>query len=222
MQKIAQNVITLTARSLAKALDTAEQVLREDGVIALPTDTVYGLACRAQSTVAIQRIYDIKRRVTQKPVAICVANVRDLYRWVHVTVPEQMLHELLPGPVTIVFNRKPTLNAALNPHLTRVGVRIPDHEFVRQLCERLNEPLALTSANLSDTGASASTHEFQDLWPLIENVFDGGQLGDVDPDRLGSTVIDLSIPNHFSVIRDGCAIKQVMQVMHKNFLTSLN
>jgi tRNA threonylcarbamoyl adenosine modification protein (Sua5/YciO/YrdC/YwlC family) len=222
MQTIVQQAFRTNLQACEQALISAEVTLRSDGVIALPTDTVYGLACRAQSSTAIQRVYHIKRRAAQKPLAICVANVIDLYRWVHVPVPESLLHELLPGPVTLVFTRQSALNPLLNPRLVRVGVRIPDHAFVRQLCERLDEPLALTSANLSDSGATSSTHEFRDLWPLVDRVFDGGCLGDVDPERLGSTVIDLSVPDHFTIIRDGCALKRVLQVMHKNGLKPLS
>jgi tRNA threonylcarbamoyl adenosine modification protein (Sua5/YciO/YrdC/YwlC family) len=217
-----QQVFNSSGKSCTSALTNAENVLKSNGVIALPTDTVYGLACLAQNTVALQRVYDIKRRVAYKPVAICVANVSDLYRWVHVSVTESLLHELLPGPVTLVFNRKSTLNPNLNPHLSRVGVRIPEHDFVRLLCQQVDQPLALTSANLSNNGATASIEEFQDLWPHVNIVFDGGYLGEVDPERLGSTVIDLSTANHYQIIRDGCALKQVLQVMHRNGLTSLD
>ena len=65
------------------------------------------------------------------------------------TVSSQLLSELLPGPVTVVFERTVGLNPDLNPGTSLVGIRVPNHGFVREICEKCAEPLALTSANIS-------------------------------------------------------------------------
>ena len=65
------------------------------------------------------------------------------------TVSSQLLSELLPGPVTVVFERTVSLNPDLNPGTSLVGIRVPNHGFVREICEKCAEPLALTSANIS-------------------------------------------------------------------------
>lgn len=67
---------------------------------------------------------------------------------------KSLLKNLLPGPVTLIFKRKACLNPELNPGLASVGVRIPDHDFIQQLCVELGEPIALTSANVSDAGST--------------------------------------------------------------------
>ena len=67
---------------------------------------------------------------------------------------QEALRDMLPGPVTLVFERTECLNPGLNPSTALVGIRIPDHDFVRQLTLACNEPLALTSANLSRLGQS--------------------------------------------------------------------
>ena len=71
------------------------------------------------------------------------------FRWAHVTVPESLLRVLLPGPVTVIFERKQDLNLTLNPDTSLIGIRIPDHLFIRALCRACAGPLALTSANVS-------------------------------------------------------------------------
>ena len=165
--------------------------LRADQVVAVPTDTIYGLACRAQSAVAVEQIYRIKGRDERKPVAICVAEVADIARFGHVTVPDALLHALLPGPVTVVLRRTPLLNAALNPHTPLIGIRVPDHVFTRRLVACLGEALALTSANRSGEPSTLRVDEFRALWPQLGLVVDAGALS---ASRAGSTVVDLSEP----------------------------
>ena len=72
-----------------------------------------------------------------------------VFRWCEVTVSSDVLEDLLPGPVTLVFKRKPELNPDLNPTTERIGVRIPDHEFIREIARICKKPIALTSANKS-------------------------------------------------------------------------
>lgn len=186
-------------------------------VVALPSDTVYGLACRAGSPRALRRVYDAKGRDGGKPLAVCVGDTREVARLCHVTVSDEVLQDLLPGPVTLVFKRKPELNPALNPSTQLVGVRVPEHAVLRQLCLQLQEPLALTSANASAQPSSLHVHEFRELWESLAVVLDGGPLGDPrDPtSRLGSTVIDLSMPGSFRIIRAGVACDRTLEILQK-------
>ena len=77
-------------------------------------------------------------------------------RWSHVTVDRCLLSDLLPGPVTVVFERRPELNTHLNPRTSLVGVRVPDHGFVRDLVRHCGHPLALTSANVSSAPSTVA------------------------------------------------------------------
>ena len=112
-----------------------------------------------------------------KPLAISVGRIEDLekfeeilrifciiiqfidlkfsdLRWSHVTVPNETMEQLLPGPVTLVFDRKPTLPAELNPNTKSIGIRIPNNRFMIELAQCVDEPIALTSANLSNQPSS--------------------------------------------------------------------
>ncbi|KAE8624286.1 hypothetical protein XENTR_v10005898 [Xenopus tropicalis] len=96
-------------------LNTSLGILQQGGVIAVPTDTIYGIACLAQNSQSISNIYNVKGRNGTKPLAICVGNVDDIYRYCQVRVPDQLLRDLLPGPVTLVMERSDRLNKELNP-----------------------------------------------------------------------------------------------------------
>eukprot|EP00493_Phyllostaurus_siculus_P000408 UN00410 len=103
----------------------AADSLKNGRVIAVPTDTIYGVAALVQLNNSVESLYEIKGRHREKPIAICVAEISDIFRWCNVTVSRQILEQLLPGPVTLVFERKPTLNPDLNPSTSLIGVRIP-------------------------------------------------------------------------------------------------
>nr|XP_020445713.1 yrdC domain-containing protein, mitochondrial [Monopterus albus] len=199
----------------AEVLSCTVKALKEGHVVALPTDTIYGLACLAQDSEAIRKIYDIKGRNGQKPLAICVGESQDIYKYCKVKVKEELLGDLLPGPVTLVFERSEVLNTDLNPFTSLVGVRIPDHAFMRRLCQMCGEPLALTSANISSHISTVEVHEFQDLWPRVALVVDGGPIG--DQSRLGSTVVDLSVLGKYRIIRPGCALSSTVDVLEHKY-----
>ncbi|PVD28614.1 hypothetical protein C0Q70_11207 [Pomacea canaliculata] len=142
--------------ALAHAVHSAASSLKKGHVIAVPTDTVYGIAGLAQNSEAVNRLYSIKNRNCSKPIAISVGDIDDLYRWSKVVVPKQILEDLLPGPVTVVFERSPELNPLLNPNTHLVGIRIPDHAFIRNLSRACGSPIALTSANKSSDQSTLS------------------------------------------------------------------
>lgn len=198
----------------AEAIKEANDLLVKGKVIALPTDTIYGIACLVENNAALNRLNEIKNRdPAAKFFAICVNNLNEIYKWSKVTVDRQVLSDLLPGAVTVVFERSKSLNKNLNPSNNLIGIRIPSDGFVHSLTYQ-NSPLALTSANLSGEPSAGSVQEFRKLWPKLDAIFDGGQLNNgSDPFRLGSTVVDLSVPNKFRIIRKGCAIKKVLSVL---------
>ncbi|CAH0386344.1 unnamed protein product [Bemisia tabaci] len=185
-------------------------------VIGLPTDTVYGLAADATNDCAIEKLYEIKKRDLKKPIAICVGQVEEVNRWgVTVNIPENLLEALLPGPVTILLKRTDTLEKSLNPGVEKIGIRIPDNKFIRDIANLTRRPLALTSANLSDRPSTLDPEEFRDLWDQLAAVFDGGKIGKSSASRAGSTVIDLSELGKYKIVREGCAYKETLDILHK-------
>lgn len=194
-------------------LATAVKHIQLGNVIAIPTDTIYGLAVDAENMKAVQRLYDVKDRHASKALAICVHDVRSINRWGHVEhLPENMLNELLPGPVTIVVNRTSDLIKELNPNDEKIAIRIPEHNFVQKLTAALQKPIALTSANKSGDLSSITVEDFSYLWPSLDAVFDGGTTGN---DRAGSTILDLSLDGKYKIIREGGFMTSSLKVLHK-------
>ncbi|XP_023295726.2 yrdC domain-containing protein, mitochondrial [Lucilia cuprina] len=206
-----------------RSITIARNCLRSGNVIALPTDTVYGLACDANNEKAIQNLYNIKGRDFHKPVAICVKDLADLRKYGQAEhLNDSLLEQLLPGAITIVIERSKHLsNPFLNPTTSKIGIRIPDFEFIQQLCASFDEqPLALTSANRSSERSSLNIKEFDVLWPLLGGIFDAGQVGLTEERRSASTVVDLATPGLFKIVREGVALKQTLDVLHAHGLKS--
>ncbi|XP_059177671.1 threonylcarbamoyl-AMP synthase-like [Physella acuta] len=189
--------------------------LLSGGVVAVPTDTIYGIAGLAQNVDAVNRIYEIKKRNFQNPVAISVATIDDIYRWGKVNIPKQILTELLPGPVTVVFERSPDLNPLLNPNTNLVGIRIPKNDFMQELVKQCNGPIALTSANISGAKSCLEIEEFKNLWNSLDLIVDGGKINDTEESRLGSTVVDLSVSGKFRIIRPGSAYQATSSCLRR-------
>lgn len=205
-----------------KAIDVAKHQLTLGNIIALPTDTIYGFACAANNPQAIKKLYELKGRNETKPLAICVANINDLKQYGEANhLPNELLSMLLPGAVTIVLNRSKNLNNPyLNPGLSKIGIRIPDFEFLQCVCKSFPEAIALSSANQSGKQSTLAIEEFRSLWSQLGAVFDGGCIGLTEDQRAGSTVIDLSDIGFYKVIRNGVASKQTIQIMEQFGLMS--
>lgn len=137
--------------SCQEAWAACERVLENRGVVIIPTDTVYGLACRSDCPEAIERIFALKRRPADQPLALLVARHK---RPCDFCIEEdRVLHRLLerwwPGPLTVVAPAKAPLPSGLAGKGNTVGLRAPDHDWLQGLLHRLATPLAATSANIS-------------------------------------------------------------------------
>ncbi|KAL9272294.1 Threonylcarbamoyl-AMP synthase-like protein [Drosera capensis] len=173
----------------------AVEAIRSGKVIAVPTDTF--------SMVAVKRIYEIKGRKLTSPLAICVGDVSDIERFaVTDHLPVGLLDALLPGPVTVVLARGESsiLERSLNPGSQTIGVRVPENDFIIEICRGYGSALALTSANLSGHTSSVCIKDFESLWEHCAYVFDGGQL---PRGRAGSTIVDLTKLGKYKIIRSG-------------------
>jgi L-threonylcarbamoyladenylate synthase len=169
------------------ALTRALEVLSSGGLVAFPTDTVYGLGAALFNVQAIDQLYAVKGRDTAKAIAVLVGNTAALAQ---VTgemsvVAERLAQRFWPGPLTLVVARHPALPSNLSP-LPTVGVRMPDHPAALALLNQAG-PLAVTSANLSGASSAVTAQEvFDQLGGRISLILDGGRT----PGGLPSTVVD--------------------------------
>lgn len=128
---------------------------------------------------------------------------------------QRSLETLLPGPVTLVFERKPILPQELNPDTKSIGIRIPNNKFMIELARFCDEPIALTSANISNEPSSLSINEFESLWKDLDLIIDGGALSSSDVAKAGSTVIDLTVKDTYRIIRNGSQYENVLNILNQ-------
>jgi L-threonylcarbamoyladenylate synthase len=166
----------------------ASQLVRSGGVVAFPTDTVYGLGAAADDEVARRRIYRLKGRPAGLPLILMVAAESQLEGWVHVdSRAEEMMRRWWPGPLTLILH-------ALGGGT--LGVRIPKHKAALGLL-RAAGPMMTTSANLHGLDPAMTAEEAGAL-PGVAAVLDGGKA----PGGIASTVLDLTGPEPH-VLREG-------------------
>ncbi len=172
---------------------TAETLKQPGSVVLLPTETVYGLVCRAEDRAAVNRIYALKDRDSTKPLAWFIADWRKLGHFgVRLEgLPTELAEKYCPGPITIIA---PCMGGGT------IGFRIPDHPFVLALLQQLDFPLASTSANLSGhPNAMTVAAALAELAGEVPLAIDAGA---IPPGALASTVVDAtgSVPR---VLRRG-------------------
>lgn len=164
--------------------------LRQGGLVAFPTDTVYGLGADAWNATAVDRIYSVKDRSELKAIPVLLGAAEDLLRVAHEPLPIvwQLAAQFWPGPLTIVVERRPDLPLAVSAGDT-VGVRVPDHPFALELLAEAG-PLAVTSANRSgEDSARTAQAVLEGLGERIDLLVDGGEA----PGGVPSTVIDCTV-----------------------------
>lgn len=183
-----------------EVIEQAVDCLLAGGVIALPTETVYGLAVDATNVQAVNRLFALKERAPNKPIAIFLDSQKMLTSIARV-VPAQsrnMLEAFWPGPLTVVFEKQERAFGHLSPGPT-IGIRIPDHSTPLALVQELRRPLACTSANISGQSEARSADEIEAMFGRsVDMILDAGTLPEVSP----STVIDVTcVP--FKILREG-------------------
>jgi L-threonylcarbamoyladenylate synthase len=169
------------------ALRYAVDVLRYGGLVAFPTDTVYGVGALAFHREAVMRLYTVKGRSTDKAIAVLLGREADLAQVAAELTPaaRRLAEKFWPGSITLVVPKNPKLPDAISSTPT-VGVRMPDHDFARQLLT-LTGPMAVTSANRSgEPNAQTAADVLAQLAGRIELVLDGGRV----PGGVPSTVVD--------------------------------
>lgn len=177
----------------------AADVLRHGGLVAFPTDTVYGLAAIPFEEASIDRLFVAKGRNSNRAIAILIGRFEDL-KTITLEIGEiaqRLAERFWPGPITLVVPKNPALPNLISPNET-IGVRMPDHPVAQALLREIG-PLAVTSANLSGHENSNSAYEVMDqLNGRIHLIIDGGITGGGIP----STVVDCTA-NELVVLRAG-------------------
>ncbi len=174
-----------------KAMERAVQLLKAGGLVAFPTDTVYGMAAYAFLPHAVEKIYHVKGRPLNRAIPLLLDSAESLSQVARDIAPEAwpLTKKFWPGALTVVLHRKPVVPDIVTGGGVTVALRVPDHPFALRLIRAVGGPLAATSANLTSHPDPQTAHEVADyLEGRIDLILDGGRC----PGGIPSTVIDLT------------------------------
>ncbi|HEY2573044.1 MAG TPA: L-threonylcarbamoyladenylate synthase [Verrucomicrobiaceae bacterium] len=183
---------THTRPLFGAAVERAVELLRAGEVVALPTETVYGLAANALDAKAVARIYEIKGRPAHNPIIVHVAGAEMANRCVREwpALADKLAKAFWPGPLTLVLPRANRIPEIVTAGGETVGVRWPSHPFIQEVIRACDFPLAAPSANLSNQiSPTNAEHVAKQLDGKIPLIVDGGQ----SQVGIESTVVDLTV-----------------------------
>jgi L-threonylcarbamoyladenylate synthase len=192
-----------------RALEIAIESMQHGGVIAFPTDTVYGIGASLQHRDALRRVYDIKGRPREKPLPILVSRPE-----VIATLTDEPDRELLrlaarfwPGPLTVILKANISLPAEVVAPDGTFGVRVPDHSIALTIAQHNGGAIATSSANRSGAPPACHAEEIQEtLGGEIDVILDGG----IAPQSTASTVIRRE-GDTITIVRDGAISSETIQ-----------
>ena len=174
-----------------KQVQTAAKIIRKGGLVAFPTETVYGLGADALNSKGVLALFKAKKRPLDNPPIVHVENINDVHTLTEQIPPEadKLMKKFWPGPLTLVFKRSKAVPDVTVAGLDTVAIRMPNHPVALALIKESRCPIAAPSANLAGKPSPTSAeHVFTDLNGRIDAILDAG------PTRIGveSTVLDLS------------------------------
>ena len=200
--------------SIAKIINT----LKNNGLVIMPTETVYGAFVDATSQVAVKKLTEYKNRPFGKPYSVAVANQTMAEKYVYLnTSAKEIFKNFLPGPVTVVSKGKHLLAAGVESETGTLGIRVPDHKLILNVVKKFGKPLTATSANasyqkrpykISDILESLSQKQKN----LIDLIVDAGTL----PKREPSTVIDTTYDDLVILRQGGIKLKDENNVFSRS------
>ncbi|MGB9937937.1 MAG: L-threonylcarbamoyladenylate synthase [Methanobacterium sp.] len=184
-----------------EVIKQAITALKEGKVILYPTDTVYGIGANIFDIQAVEKVYSIKKRPLNKPLSVCVSKIEDIPKIAYLNKDtENIIKDILPGPFTVILNKKDNINPVLTAGSNKIGIRIPDNKVCIELAKEF--PITTTSANLSGKPVQESVEKvLEQLEDNIDLIIDTG----ICKHGIHSTVIDMTT-NPPKILREGAMV----------------
>ena len=192
-----------------ESIKKAKEILLSNGVIGMPTETVYGLAAVGTDDNAVKKIFSIKGRPADNPLIAHVHKDYDLNKLVYIErdYAYKLIEKFMPGPLTLVFRSKGVVCDTATCGGETLAVRMPSHKGAIELLKAVDMPLVAPSANLSKpTSPVTAKHVYDDLNGKIELILDGGKCSG----GIESTVLDVTAPVP-RILRAGLITKEMLE-----------
>ena len=193
-----------------KVIQQAYEILSNGELLAIPSETVYGLGADATSDSAISKIYKLKKRPHINPLILHVSNIKMVEQFTETNPLFYLLSNYFwPGPLTMILNQKKNNNISelATSNLSSVAVRLPDNKIFQNIIEKFNNPIAAPSANISGNISPTNPyHVYEDFGEEIKIIIDGGQ----SEKGVESTVIDIR-SNDIIILRHGPITQKMLE-----------
>lgn len=186
----------------------AAKIIRAGGVVAFPTETVYGLGADAFNPNAVEKIFELKQRPSFDPLIVHICSTAQL-NLVCEDIDERLLKladKFWPGPLTIVVNKNKNVPDIVTSGLKTVGIRFPSHPIAAELIKQANTPIAAPSANKFGRVSPTSADHVRKYFPKLDYIIDGGK----SSVGIESTIIKLN-PEGFEILRHGVITKEEIE-----------
>ncbi len=187
------------------------EILKNDGVIAVPTDTVYGLCARMNSRKAREHLIEIKHRPENKAFPIMCNNIEQIKSIAKVDERiEKIINSFMPGPITLVLLKGEKTPNYINEGSNEIGIRMATSKPLEELIEKVGSPVFMTSANISGEPVCKSIEEIKEKFHNIDGILEGkvsyGQ---------ASTIVDCT-SDEIKIIREGpISLEEILRVIKK-------
>ena len=190
-------------------ISQAAGILKKGGLVAFPTETVYGLGADALNAEAVKKIYAAKGRPSDNPLILHVADFEKIYELVEVNeTAEILMKKFWPAPLTLVMKAKNIIPSVTRGGLDTAAIRMPDNPTALALIEAAGTPVAAPSANLSGRPSPTDFESvFNDMNGRIEMILDGGEV----EVGIESTVIDITNPKKILMLRPGGMPREILE-----------
>ena len=178
-------------------IDEIVQILKNDGVIAVPTDTVYGLCACMNSKKAQENLIKIKNRPENKNFPVMCANLEQIKKIAQVSEKtEKIIKSLMPGPITLILKKTASVPEFVNKNSNEIGIRMATSKALEKLILKIGEPIFMTSANLSGKPVCKSQNEIKNTLPMIDGILKGKVMYDQSSTILDCTTDEIKIIRH--------------------------
>lgn len=188
------------------------KILKNDGVISVPTDTVFGICARINSEKAYNKLIAVKNRPINKPFPVMCANEEQIRSIAIVNdVAEKLIKLFMPGPITLVLKKSKKLPEYVTNGKDTIAVRMATSEPIKKLILELESPIFMTSANQSGEPTCTSLDEIEEMCPNLDGMMDGNVFF-----SKGSTIIDCST-DEIKILREGpISMEQINKKIKKS------
>lgn len=195
-------------------INTASSILKNGGIGIFPTDTVYGIGCDFLNINSLTKLFTVKRRNLNKPINILVSNQEMIYKFIKDIGPIEriLIDNFWPGPLTIIFNKTNLVPDILTSGLNTIGIRMPKNKVCLDLINEFGNPLATSSANISNESPSSIIDEnlIKNFENKVDFILDSGKIDGGIP----STIVKVE-NNKINILREGpISFNDIMEVIN--------